>query len=96
MMAKSVVKVPTFNRVLVKPLASSVSSTLYVEDRSAYVRGEIVAAGPMAGQRDKVQHHVFVEGQIATYDRMKAVEVDNGDPSNKFYLVNDDAILLLE
>ena len=94
-MAKSVNRTPTFNRVLLSPLPSNVSSRLYVEDRSAFVRGEIVAVGPTAGFVDGIQRHIFVVGQIVTYDRTKAVEVDGTDPANKLYIVNHDAIVLL-
>jgi len=95
-MTKSRVKLPTFNRVLVKPLPSDASSVIHIEDRSALVRGEIVAAGPMAGVRDKIHHHSFLPGLIVTYDRTKALEVIGTEPGTKLHLMVDDTIFLVE
>lgn len=96
MTIKSVLKFPTFNRVLVKPLVSDASNVIHIEDRSAIVRGEVVAAGPMAGVRDGQTYHTFHKGAIVTYDRTKAIEVNTGDPANKLVLMVDDTIFLME
>jgi hypothetical protein len=91
MTTKSVLKLPTFDRVLVKPLPSDASSLIHVEDRSAYVRGEIIAVGPLAGIHEGVSYHTFKKGQIVTYDRTKALQVTPDQ-----YLINDKTIVLVE
>ena len=79
--------------MLIEPVPANESGLLHVEDRSAFVRGKIMAFGPMAGSRDGTKHHDFQVGEVVTYNRMSHVPVG---PAGMYHLVDDNQILLLE
>lgn len=83
---------PTFNRVQVEPLETDkVGSIVIAQDRSAFTKGRVVAAGPMAGTRDGKRYHRFKKGDVVFYPKNVAIELM--DSGKKITVVDDNQLL---